>query len=340
MSEKVHLWTKNKSATLKDVALDVGVSESLVSFVLNGSRSGARVSEETRMLIVEAGSRLGYRPNALARSLNTGRTERLGVYSSRARIDARNMFFADLIGGISERARETGMNVVIHASGDGTKKLLDLVSNRAIDGLLVYAAHNDPILRFLGQLVVPAVALADKIESLPSAVVDDKGGGTLQAQHLWQLGHRHVLLKQSNMTPSSARDRMLGFAETAEGLGMTLSWSYEEPLVPEGVNSDDVALLTRRQNRATALVGWHDATAEAACHKLTSLGISIPGDVAVVGFDGFTKMFAPKYELTTICAHWDRVGYSAAKTLTDMIEGKRAPEVTVQPVDFVRGKTT
>ncbi|WP_025227197.1 LacI family DNA-binding transcriptional regulator [Fimbriimonas ginsengisoli] len=339
MERTEHVWSERRSTTLRDVARSVGVSESTASVVLNRTRSGTRVSAETRRHVLEAAERLGYRPNALARSLQKGSTQRIGVYSGRAHLDSRNLFFADLLGGICEGAREHEFNTVIHTSGNGPSMLLDLLSNRALDGLVVHARQDDPILGMLDELRVPAVAIADQVSAIPTICVDDDGGGRMQAQHLAQLGHRNVLYKQTLFTARSAVNRMESFLRTATELGMNVT-IHNETTGDDSLSSEDFDLLNRTTDRVTAIVGCNDRVAEVCCHGLSAVGMSIPKDVAVVGFDGFNRFYAPRFELTTIRAPWSQLGARAISTLMSLIAGECVPGVTILPIEFVRGATT
>jgi LacI family transcriptional regulator len=334
-----HSWSERRSTTLRDVAQVVGVSESTVSVVLNRTRSGTRVSANTRRNVLEAAERLGYWPNALARSLQTGQTHRIGFYSGRAKLDARNLFYAELLSGICEGANEQGTNVLLHTNGDEPDMLLDLVSNRAIDGLVIHPGADDPIVPMLGQLRIPAIAVADPVEMLPSVCVDDHAGGVMQAKHLYSLGHKVILYKQTGMTAQSAVLRMEAFIATAAELGMDVIVHHDE-LLDDGLLSRDLAILTRPKSPATAIVGWNEFRAEQVCRHLCDLGIPIPAGVAVVGFDGFRRFYDPRFELTTIRAPWAEVGRVAVRVLYDLIAGKEVPYLNTLPVEFVRGATT
>ena len=339
MADDHYTWNRYDHVTLSDVAREAGVSQSAASVVLNGAQSGTRVSRDKRRQVVEIAQRMGYRPNALARSLITGRTNLLGIYSGRSRLDSRNSFFAELLGGVFQGAAQFGANTVVHTTGTGSDELLELVSNRALDGLIIHVAQDDPILRLIGEFRLPAVSVADSGMGVPSVVVDDWAGGTLQAQHLAMLGHKHVLIKTSPYQPS-AEIRCKAFQEAASRLGLQVTVRFETFGENEGLDLDDIRLLTEGASRATAVVGWNDNVAHHICTKLDALGVEIPAEVAVVGFDGFNQWFAPKYKLTTIRAPWSEVGAMAANSIFSMIDRNPVPDVTVAPVEFVRGSTT
>jgi DNA-binding LacI/PurR family transcriptional regulator len=308
--------------------------------VLNGSRSGTRVSTETRSAVIEAAKVMGYRPNAVARSLNTGRSHQFGVYSGRADLDSRNAFVSETLGGMFDAAREHEMNTVIHTSGTRDDLLLELVSNRALDGLVVFPRPNDPILSLLGELNVPAVGIADTLPGLPSVCVDDRAGGRLQAEHLWSLGHRHALYRHPLVAPPSAIQRLAGFLDAANSFGMEVTVHEDDALAPRGVTELNLEILTRRQNRATALVGWNDGTAEMSWRTLVAKGVRVPEDVSIVGFDGFEWSFFRSEVLTSIKAPWAQAGRVAVNTLMDMLLGKPVPLARVLPVTLTAGTTT
>lgn len=334
------VWGVREQITLRDVAKEAGVSTSAASVVLNGARSGTRISPVKRRNVLEVAERMGYRPNALAQSLSRGRTNRIGVYSGRGRLNSRNWFFAEVLGGIFDAASEFHINTMVHTSGYGDAPVLDLVSNRAIDGIVVHASDGDPILPLLGELRVPAVAIADVVPGLPCVVVDDAAGGFLQAQHLASLGHKHVILKRAPWDMVSTEARATAFEEAAERLGIRVTSLRDTANGDDVFNSAEIALICSDDDPVTAVVGWSDASASYACNHLTSLGIAIPDRVAVIGFDGF--LFQPKlrHEITTIRAPWGAVGATATRILMQLIDHEPVPPLTVLPVEFLRGKTT
>ena len=337
-AEVSHTWGKS-NITLIDVAREAGVSQSAASVVLNGARSGTGVSSERRQKILEAAQRLGYRPNALARSLTKGRTNLIGVYSGRSRLDSRNSFFAELIGGCSEASDEFGLDTVLHARRD-PGALLSFVSNRLLDGLVVHAPAGDLILKILGEFRVPAVAVADVIEGLPSVVVDDAAGGALQAHHLAALGHKSVLVKQAQYPPWSAVARVGSFINTAESLGIHVHQRHVAQGGEGALDTEELRLLTAGSDRVSAIVAWNDHVAQSLCANLDSLGMAIPAEVAVLGFNGFQYACWPRYNLTTINAPWADVGRIAVRHLAALIEHRSVPSQTIVPVQFVRGETT
>jgi DNA-binding LacI/PurR family transcriptional regulator len=109
---------------------------------------------------------------------------------------------------------------------------------------------------------------------------------------------------------------------------------------PLGLDEIDMHLLTRSDDRATAVVGWNDITAIRICHVLNQKGLRIPEDVAVVGFDCFEQFIIPKFWLTSIRAPWSEVGKLAVESLIRLINNKSVPFVQTIPVSLRHGDTT
>jgi LacI family transcriptional regulator len=282
---------------------------------------------------------MGYRPNAIAQNLATGRANRIGFYSGRARLDCRNPFFAEVLGGVFDGAEELGIDTLVHTSGASEGRIIDLVRGHTLDGLIVYAAPGDPILRLLGGLHVPAVAIADEIEGLPSVAVDDHSGGMLLAGHLASLGHGHVLVKQSPAPPRSAIKRVQAFREGCESAGMRVTQGYET-WDGAGLNEEELRAVSEGPERVSAVMAWSDAVAELVCEHLQRVGIRVPYDVSVVGFDGFRHRHPPRYDLTTIEAPWALAGREAVRLANAQIAGDPIPEITVLPVTLHAGNSS
>ena len=192
----------------------------------------------------------------------------------------------------------------------------------------------------MDSLVIPAVAIADRIDELPTVKVDDWSGGTLLAEHIASRDHRHVLIKNAPYPPESATARTEAFAEACDRLGVRVTWSTEA-VDPAGcLDATELRLLTEGANRATAVMAWSDQVAELVCRSLSSVGIAIPDFVAVVGFDGLFRPYAPRFDLTTVQAPWAGVARTAVRHLATLIAGGSVPRVTTLPVSFYQGRTT
>ena len=336
MMTKAHVWQDNSSATLKQVAKAVGVSESLASVVLNGAKSGTRVSALTRAKVIEAARSMGYRPNSVARSLLTGKTHRLGLYSEHLLLWPGSLFSTEVLCGLFDGAAAHEMDLLIHVSERDAQvnRAVEMLTNRSIDGLIVHAKADDPVLPLLGEVRVPAIAIVDRIDDIPSICADDRSGGAIAAQYLHRACHRHVLARRAYTR--SGVDRVDAFCEAAALLGIKVT--VTEPSYC-GIQPAELEILKGSQDRATAMFVWNDLDAIKVCKDLIAAGVEIPRDVAVLGFDGYDIEFGQGLRLTTIQAHWRAVSRSAVNFLMALIHGDPIPNLTLVPIEFRRGNT-
>lgn len=333
------LPVRRRSVTLEEVAQAAEVSRPTASVILNGARSGTRISDATRQRVLGMAATMGYRPNPIAQSLATGRANRIGFYSGRARLDCRNPFFAEMLGGVFDGTEALGFDTLVHTTGVSESRMIDLVRGHALDGLIVYATPGDPILPLLGELRVPAVAIADAISGIPSVTVDDSYGGMKLAEYLCSINHRHVLVKQAPFPPPSAIARVEAFANTCESAGVRVTRSLEI-WDGGGLSDEELKTLTEGNDRATAVMAWSDAVAETVYENLIRVGLSVPGHVSVVGFDGFRHRHPPRCDLTTVRAPWASAGRGAVRLVHAQLSGESVPPLTVLPVALHIGDTT
>jgi DNA-binding LacI/PurR family transcriptional regulator len=332
-------WEERRAPTLKDVARAVGISEATASVVLNGARSGTRVSAKRRQDVIDAAARIGYRPNSLARALQAGHNHRIGFYSGRQAIDARSLFFTELLGGVCAGATAQDSNVVLFTAADDEVRLLELLTGASLDGLVLQCRPEDEIFPLLQNLRVPAVVINDaETLDLPVVGVDEVQGGCLQAERLAERGHRHALYKQSRSLTLSVQKRMTAFVARARELGIRTTIRYQDDF-DEPIDAADIALVSEGSDRATAVVGWHDHAADRICARLTDAGIEVPGQVAVLGFDGFGSYYTPRFRLSSVRAPWFEVGRTAADLIAALMRGDQVPHLTSLPVEFVPGST-
>lgn len=333
---------KKRPATLRDVAELAGVSPYTVSVVLNGSKSNTRVSEDTRARIVKASQELGYQPNILARSLKKQRTNIVGLYFGYGHLEPHDPFHAEVLTGLQRGCERNMKDLMIHYSfhRSGIEEIFaELVGGR-LDGLVMIAAPGDPLVGRVKEHGLPVVAMTDAIEGLPSILADDAGGSRAVAHHLFERGHRVALYRLCPGASDSATRRYLAFCEEADRLGMrviegrTASW---KGLVSE---AEREVIAKRHVNGVTCAVCWGDPSAHALLIQCREMGISVPGELAIAGFNGIEPPIEPVRVLTTVKAYWSAVAEKAVSILVERIEGRSVPILTVLGTEFVAGDTT
>ena len=327
-------------ATLKDVALRAGVDKSRASVVLNGAKSSAGVSQSVRERILAAALELDYRPNAVGRALSRRKTGLIGFYSSYGHVNASDAFFADIIGGLQDGCEKLHQEIVMYSTGRNRTPdaIFRALTNGNIDGLVLFSPPDAPLVSQLKSAHLPVVAIADAIPDLPSVVVDDARGGELLARHLFERGHRRVLYRKRALNIVSSDRRFAAFQKTAQTLGMEIVETNGGVGELE-LTARETAIL-REANAPTAAVGWSDYAAFRLLEGAQKLGLRVPNELAIAGFNGLKFSFLQARQLTTIHAHWPEVARVAVALVAAQIEGETAPPETVLPVELLLGDTT
>ena len=331
------------TATLSDVAKYAGVGVSTASAVLRGASSTVRIAEATQRRVQQAAVDLSYRPNAIARSLRTQRTNIIGLYCGYGPMDASNPFAGKIINGLQEECDILRKDLLLH-TGFGVhtaEEAYNELANGKIDALVLFTPSNDRLVELLAASSLPAVLIVDAALNLPSIVVDDATGGRLLAEHLADKGHRHVIYRLG-IAPAgtSVQRRLASFHEAAAARGMTVvevtEGDWQGAMSPE-----EIKQLTRRdKHKPTAVACWHDTSAYGLIGWCQSMGMRVPEDLAVVGFNGTITDASRLCKLTTIRTSWKQVGRTAVQLLDDLMKGKEVTRETVLPVELLVGKTT
>lgn len=333
----------SKKMTLKDIAQAVNVSPFTVSVVLNGARSNTRVSEATRERILTAAREMGYLPNSLARALRKSSTNILGLYFGYGHLEPHDPFHAEVLTGLQRGCEACEKDLMIHYSFHryGVDEIFAELAGGKIDGLVLIASPNDPLVARLHGSNLSFVAMTDVIPGVPSVIADDHAGSVEIAKHLAERGHRTVMYRTCPGESDSARRRQAGFEEAARSYGMTVIEGYTEDW-KGGVSAQEAALLANRhENGITAAVCWGDPSAYMLLSFAKQQGIRVPDDLAVVGFNGIDLPFEPAQTLTTVRADWARVAQRAVQLLVHQLEGgTEIADLTVLPVEFTPGETS
>jgi LacI family transcriptional regulator len=329
-----------RSPTLKQVARSARVSIKTVSRVLN---SGTYVSDLTRRRVRRAIDQLGYRPNALARGLVTGRSRSIGLVIA----DIVNPFFPPLVRGIEDVAAARGYNLILCDTDEDPvreRAVVSVLLERQVDGLILCASRMPR--SELARLAHDArhVVLVNRVLSHPSVgavVIDNVAGARLATAHLLGLGHRRVAYLAGPRLSSSHRKRLRGYRQALEARGA----AFDPRLVAGGTVSmaagrEAMAGLLRLQDPPTAVFAFDDLMAIGALEELRARGHRVPEDVAVVGFDDIDLAAFVDPPLTTVAQPTAEMGRLAANQLVDLIEGvpsRRARRViTLMPELVVR----
>ncbi|MEV0011176.1 LacI family DNA-binding transcriptional regulator [Streptomyces sp. NPDC051840] len=324
--------------TSRDVARAAGVSQATVSLVL-GDKWRGRVSAATAERVRDSARELGYRPNLAARSLRLGdtRTALLVVPA------LTNEFFARVYTGAAAVAAEHDFGVVLYPSPDGTGPARDPFASAraALDGVIASSMATEALGALRGA-ELPLVMLDSDPEDRGAAAhvnLDIADGMRQVTDHLLGLGHRRFVHLASAVDTWTFAVRARALRQALRDVpGVTLT-TVRAPLAVTAGREAAEAALAAPGPRPTAIVCDDDILAAGACKAARRLGLLIPGDISVTGFDDLALATAVEPELTTVRLPAEQVGERGMKALLAVLEGTPA-EPGELPVRLVpRGST-
>jgi len=316
-----------RPVTMQDIARAAGVSQSTVSRVLNDTPTSVPIAAETRERVQEVAQRLGYRPNPLARGLRGARTMLLGVIVR----EITDPFFAMAIEALSTEALARSYNVVLgsaHSKADEAIALRAVLETRHCDAIVLLGDMRDEpkFLEDLRASQTPVIALwhGTELEGVPTVNTDNRAGMVAALDHLIELGHVRVAFVGGRPL-GDIRERRTAFLEYLEGKGLPVREEYVTNVANEPAGGDAAlrALMTL-DRPPTAVVCSTDHLATGVLHAAADLGVSVPGDLSVVGFDdipmarytvpALTTIHMPVGEMTAIAA---RLAMDEAESATE-----------------------
>lgn len=307
--------------TISDVAKKAGVSRSTVSRVLNNQRH--HVKEETRKKVLQAAAELGYRPNSVARSLKTKRSHCIGVITD----DIATPFLPAMLKGIEQYAFSHGYSALVCNSGyerERQKAYLEMLAQRQVDGIIfaasfVYSYSED----FLDPGLPIIYAYSHSPHEAKNSVLSDDFHGTEEAiRYLTSLGHTRIGFINGPPDVIPSQNRFRGYKVALESNGIEFDrqlircGEWEEPQ-----SGYDAAMeLLRLPDPPTAIFAANDVMAAGVIDAVHALGLDVPGDVSVIGYDDRDMARFLKPALTTVRLPMVEIGSAAARMVIECIE--------------------
>lgn len=334
----------SKRVTLKDVANAAGVHVSTVSRALDPN-SKTSLTEDVTDRIKRAARDLGYRPNRMAAGLRTNRSMSIGIMIP----DITNTIFPPIVRGIESVLEPLGYASIL-ANTDNVPerefRLLEVLRERGVDGIITGAAHlEDPGIAEAVLSELPIVTLNRRLQHSPVAYVihDDDFGIRSLVTHLHELGHRHIAHIAGPEHLSTGQMRLQSYSASCRALGMndsesvfTIATGYDQ-LEGERCTID----LLQNHPETTALVCGNDRLAIGAYRALSRLGLSVPNDISVTGFNDSPMLAYVNPGLTTVRVQLFEAGQASARLLLSAIEGDPGrPIGTVLPVKMIEREST
>jgi LacI family transcriptional regulator len=323
-------------ATIREVAEMAGVSFATVSHVINQTRF---VSEETRQRVLEAMKELGYRPNALAQSLRSGKTKTFGLILP----DISNPFFAEIGRCIEDAAFKLGYSVILCNSERNPDKedfYVDVLIKKQVDGVIFVGTTDqveslDPLL----DQKLPVVVIDRDLPNLEvdALLIDNYAGGIQATRHLIDCGHRRIACigGPSLITPDSKRVNAYHEALNLAGLPLDERLVIRGDYHPES-GYEITKMLLNQPDPPTAFFVCNDMMAFGALRAIANAGCKVPEDISVVGFDDIELAAYFNPTLTTVAQPKVEIGIRSTQLLIERIEQKSRPyQKAVLPVKLI-----
>lgn len=314
--------------SIKDIAQAAHVSHSTVSRAL---RDSPLVNPRTRSLIRKIADEQGYTVSAVARSLVTRRTHTIGIVVT----SIANPFVGEVVSGIEEVALAHNYSVVLatcHADPARELRAVRSLHERRVDGILVNSSRVGALyLKVLSEMKVPIVLINNQQpgEYVYSVAIDNLGVGREAARHLVQLGHKRVAYVGNQFGLQADTDRFAGYRQILDEADI----GFQPELFAHGDGGAEggaraTARLLELPDRPTAVFCYNDMQALGALHAARQRGLSVPGDLSVVGVDDLALASYSDPPLTTVQQPKQDMGRMATRILVDLLAGGR-PESNV-----------
>jgi DNA-binding LacI/PurR family transcriptional regulator len=311
----------DRPPTIRDVAALAGVSKSLVSLVLVGD---PRVSEARRRAVDAAIKELDYRPNLRARALSRSRTDSVGVLIN----DLGNPWFVDLLAGLATVLHSKGFSPIL-ADGQTDRRIgvasVDTFLRQDVDGLVVLGITLEEAAVIAAATKIPVVLAGTREPALARGdivVNDDVAGASSATRHLIELGHTRI--GHLRGPGEIGRLRLEGFQTTLAAAGLDGERYLGTGMTEEGGNAGARRLLTR-SDRPTAIFAYNDMAAIGVLSAADDLGLSVPGDLSLVGYDNTFLARIRHISLTSVDTGNFAVGTQAGRYLVERMANPDLP---------------
>jgi DNA-binding LacI/PurR family transcriptional regulator len=294
--------------TTFDIAREAGVSRTTVSHILN-DQPGVHLSAKTKARVLETARRLGYVPNSAAQMLVTGRSQSIGLVFPRGDLLAIDAFIPMMIRGLNEVCRARGYRLVmevLHELSDD-QAYLKLANSKRVDSLIIInPRRGDRALEKVLRSKFPVLVAGTNEGSWKNTIATQEGAASRQATtHLISLGHRRIAhISHAPLDYVSASRRLEGYRAALNAAGLP----YESALVTQADFSfasgyQAMNAILAEHTRPTALFAGNDTVAIGAMLAIREAGLSVPNDIAVVGYDDVPSAAFACPPLTTVRTH-------------------------------------
>ena len=333
------------ATSIKDIARKLNVSVSTVSYALNGGPRN--VSTEVRDRVLETAKELGYRPNRVAQSMVTGKSRTIGVVPPEIAEDVLLSPYLQLaMNGMFNAAGKAHQDLMLFTrlADSHHEEIVGTILDGRIDGAIFIAPNrtNQSVL-VAKDLHIPCVTISNsEIEGVITMSVANGTGMRLILNHLWQLGHRRIAHIAGRLDMQDALERLQAYSDfvAEHRLPSDDGWVQKGQFHPDGGYRAMRELLAH-PHRPTAVTCGNDDMAIGAVRACMDLGISVPEDISITGFDMTATSDFANPPLTTVRQPIAEMGSAAVYAVLDLLDGKEVPAHTIfQPTLVTRTSTS
>ncbi|SHN26564.1 LacI family DNA-binding transcriptional regulator [Cryptosporangium aurantiacum] len=325
----------DKRVTLRDVARAAGVSHQTVSRAINGK---GEIDPETQRRVLDVARELRYRPSRFGRGLVRPDVVTIGLVVP----DVVNPFYPEFIAGVIEAAGARDWQVVVASTEGNRPRELTLLRSlgQQVDALVGYFSHTDAELEpYVAGVPLAIVDRAPDTGIHAVVRIDSEAGIRAGLEHLISRGHRHIgMIDCVSYCDPAVRSRTFLDVSRAHRLPIDDNWVFvaEESMAGGGIAFET---LRTRHPAMTAMIAFNDLVAVGAFQAARRLGVAIPAECAIVGFDGLSIGELIEPPLTTLHLDKRRLGELAVAQLDQLLAGELPPPVVLSPHLLVRGTT-
>lgn len=324
--------------SLKTIAKECGVSTATVSKALNNQKD---VSIETKLRIKKVAEAMGYMPNAAAKALKTNRSYNIGVlFEDEAGSGLTHEYFSAVLNGFKKQAEKLGYDITFINTSSGRQKMTYLEHSRYrnfVGVVIICANYIDPEVIELMDSDISTVTVDFVHHNCMAVSSNNVSGMEDLVKYIYKQGHRRIAYIHGQSNSSVTRERIAGFYRTAEELGLKIPNEYVREA--KYLEIEDTEIQTREllsiKNKPTCIIYPDDNSLLGGLSAIAKMGLKIPKDISVAGYDGtrVSQLMYPK--ITTIKQDADKIGEEAAVRLIRSIEH---PKTTLLERVVIDGK--
>lgn len=322
----------SKRISLADIAKSLGVSKTLVSLVLNGKGDKYGINQQTQKKVLAKAKELNYIPNVLAQGFRTGKTKTIGLIVS----DITNQFYSRIARRIEDYAWAQGYSVIICSSDESIEKEINrikLLQSRKVDGLIISSSQQNPdwfnqfrSANFPHVLIDRCFKDADS----PCVTVDNVAGAQMGAKHFLEQGIKDIALL--SITPehiSTISERTNGFLSALAEAKINIPTEWHLKIAFSKIESEmekKLAELHKSGNMPKAIFALNNNLTSHCLLALRKLNISIPNDIALIGFDDMLYFGFTQPSISAVSQPVEEIGERAFDLILKQINGEVIPE--------------